>query len=153
MTEETKEQIYLKTLLGKVRQSLSKVNESIQEKREEIDSLNNHMQEYKRDMDHLEKNAFRETIFNYTLQGEHSVDRRKRLFRLLDTPYFGRIDFKGKTQRTINRFMWGFTISRMMRPAKIWCTTGVPQSRVCSTILSWVKHITKQLTAKLKATF
>lgn len=96
MTEEVKEKQYLKQLIHKVKRSLSKVNEAIQLKKEEIDSLNDHMQEYKRDMDNLEKNAFRETIFNYTLQGEHSVDKRKRMFRLLDTPYFGRIDFKDK---------------------------------------------------------
>jgi len=55
--------------------------------------MNNHMQEHKRDMDHLEKNAMRETIFNYTLQGEHTVEHKKRLLRLKNTAYFGRIDF------------------------------------------------------------
>lgn len=96
MTEDLKERKYLQELLIKVKRSLEEVKESIQSKKEEIHHLNDHMQEHKRDMDHLEKNAFRETIFNYTLQGEHSLEKRKRMFRLLDTPYFGRIDFKNK---------------------------------------------------------
>ena len=55
--------------------------------------MNKHMEEHKRDMDHLEKNNMRETIFNYSLLGEHSVENKKRLMRLKDTAYFGRIDF------------------------------------------------------------
>lgn len=94
MSEESKEKAYLKNLLDRVHGTLTNVNDSIKAKKSEIDYLNDHMQENKRDMDHLEKNAFRETIFNYTLQGDHAVDKKRRLFRLLDTPYFGRIDFK-----------------------------------------------------------
>lgn len=45
-------------------------------------------------MDYLEKNAFRETIHNYSLQGEHNVATKKRLLRLKDATYFGRIDFE-----------------------------------------------------------
>lgn len=94
MSEEQKEKKYLKNLLAKVEESISKINDAINLKKEEIDYMNNHMQEHKRDMDHLEKNAMRETIFNYTLQGDHSKDKKKRLFRLRDVPYFGRIDFQ-----------------------------------------------------------
>lgn len=45
-------------------------------------------------MDHLEKNALREVIHNYTLIGDHSVGNRNRLYRLKDTAFFGRVDFK-----------------------------------------------------------
>ena len=94
MTEEQKEKKYLLDLIGKVRKSLLKINESIALKSNEIYEMNRHMEEHKRDMDHLEKNALRETISNYGLLGEHHVDKRKRLVRLLDVPYFGRIDFR-----------------------------------------------------------
>lgn len=33
------------------------------------------------------------SILNFSLQGEYSVENRKRLIRLKDTAYFGRIDF------------------------------------------------------------
>lgn len=107
MTEEQKEKAYLKRLLEKVQEAIVQINEAIQLKKEEIDYMNNHMQEHKRDMDHLEKNAMRETIFNYTLQGEHSVDKKKRLFRLRDVPYFGRIDFKNKSDKAAKQIYVG----------------------------------------------
>lgn len=100
MTIEETEKKYLKNLIKKVNQSLLKVKESIQLKKDDIDYMNTHMQEHNRDMDHLEKNALRETILNYTLQGEHSVDKKKRLLRLREVPYFGRIDFTENNVKT-----------------------------------------------------
>lgn len=94
MKKEDLEKTYLKDLIKKVDRELSKVKQSIQAKKEEIDYMHTHMQDHKRDMDHLEKNALRETIYNYTLQGEHSLDKKKCLLRLRNVPYFGRIDFK-----------------------------------------------------------
>lgn len=96
MTEEKKEKQYLHTLLKKVDTRLYEIREAIQLKSNEVASMNKHMQEHKTDMDHLEKNNMREAIFNYSLQGEHSVENSKRLHRLKDTAYFGRIDFKDK---------------------------------------------------------
>lgn len=56
--------------------------------------MKNHIQEHKTNMDHLEKNNTREAIYNFSLQGEHSAENRKRLHRLKDTAYFGRVDFE-----------------------------------------------------------
>src|SRR5690554_6678231 len=94
MSEEIKEKKYLNSVITKVRKSLKQINESIGEKKRDIDEMHHHMEEYKRDMDHLEKNALRETIYNYSIIGDHHLDKRKRLIRLLDVPYFGRIDFR-----------------------------------------------------------
>lgn len=94
MTEEKREKQYLSHLLTKIDHRISEINQAIQLKKEEIDYMNHHMEEHKRDMDHLEKNAMRETIHNYTLQGEHTVENKKRFMRLKDTAYFGRIDFR-----------------------------------------------------------
>lgn len=93
MKEEKKEKEYLANMLQKVDIRLAEINDAIQLKSDEVASLNKHMEEHKRDMDHLEKNNMREAIFNFSLQGEHSVENRKRLNRLKDTAYFGRIDF------------------------------------------------------------
>src|SRR3546814_923694 len=69
--------------------------------------MNKHMEEYKRDMDHLEKNAMRETIYNYTLQGEHTFENKKRLIRLKDTAYFGRIDFQENNTNALKNIYVG----------------------------------------------
>ncbi|NHB70408.1 HelD family protein [Perlabentimonas gracilis] len=94
MTEEKREKEYLLNLLKKVDLKLFEINEAIQLKSDEVASMNKHMQDHKTDMDHLEKNNMREAILNFSLQGEHSVEHRKRLTRLKDTAYFGRIDFR-----------------------------------------------------------
>ena len=73
MTEERKENQYLHTLLKKVDARIYEICEAIQLKSNEVASMNKHLQEHKTDMDHLEKNNMREAIFNYSLQGEHSV--------------------------------------------------------------------------------
>lgn len=99
MTEERKEKQYLHTLLKKVDTRLYEIREAIQLKSNEVASMNKHLQEHKTDMDHLEKNNMREAIFNYSLQGEHCVKNSKRLHRLKDTAYFGRIDFKDQGKR------------------------------------------------------
>ena len=93
---EKEEKAYLKNLLRLVDVAISFINERIQSQSDEVKYLNTHLQEYKTDMDHLEKNAMREAISNTGLLGEHSVDKKKRLLRLRNVPYFGRIDFKVK---------------------------------------------------------
>ncbi|MDZ7743705.1 MAG: hypothetical protein U5Q03_18710 [Bacteroidota bacterium] len=93
---EKEEKAYLKNLLKKVEDSIGSVNERIRTHSDEVKYLNNHLFEHKRDMDHLEKNAMREAITNTSALGGHSVDKKKRLERLLNVPYFGRIDFTGK---------------------------------------------------------
>ena len=98
MSEEKKEQGYLQDLLKKVDRRIADINEAIQGKSDEIAEMYKHMQDHKRDMDNLEKNAMREVIRNYTLQGDHSVENRKRLIRLKDTAFFGRIDFLDKSE-------------------------------------------------------
>jgi DNA helicase II / ATP-dependent DNA helicase PcrA len=91
---EKEEREYLKTLLKKVDIEISFINERIHAQANEIKYLNNHLNEHKRDMDHLEKNAMRESITNTAAIGDHSVEKKKRLIRLKNVPYFGRIDFR-----------------------------------------------------------
>lgn len=107
MTEEKREKEYLKNLLKKVDQKLLEINEAIKLKSDEVYSMNKHMQEHKTDMDHLEKNNMREAILNFSLQGEHSVENRKRLHRLKETAYFGRIDFAENQSNDLKKIYVG----------------------------------------------
>lgn len=91
---EKEEKAYLNNLLQKVNAAINFINERIQSQSDEIKYLNTHLQEFKTDMDHLEKNAMREAITNTAAMGDHSVDKKKRLLRLRNVPYFGRIDFR-----------------------------------------------------------
>lgn len=92
-TTEKEEKRYLKNLLQKVDAALGAITARIRSQSDEIKSLNYHLNDHKRDMDHLEKNAMRESITNTAAIGDHAVEKRKRLVRLKNVPYFGRIDF------------------------------------------------------------
>lgn len=106
MTEERKEKEYLIDLINKVEIRLSEINKAIKLKSDEIAAMNKHMQDHKTDMDHLEKNNMREAISNYSLIGDHGVENRKRLYRLKDTAFFGRIDFEdNKSKRMTNIYV------------------------------------------------
>lgn len=93
------EKQYLADLLKKVDVEISRINEKIKFQSNEIKYLNTHLNEHRRDMDHLEKNTMREAINNNAAIGDFSVEKKMRLLRLKNVPYFGRIDFKEKSGR------------------------------------------------------
>ncbi|HSP11514.1 MAG TPA: hypothetical protein VLO29_03225 [Salegentibacter sp.] len=93
MDEEIKEKKVLKQVLSKVDKAIRKITKRIEVQGADIKEANDHMQEYKRDMDHLEKNAVREAVSNMAMVGRASLAQKKRLLRLKDITYFGRIDF------------------------------------------------------------
>lgn len=42
----------------------------------------------------------RESILNHFALGENVIDKRRRLSKILDIPYFGRIDFQEKKDKS-----------------------------------------------------
>lgn len=98
MKKEQAEKDRLKHVIKRIDDSLQNIEDRIKNQMGDINEAKKHLQEHKRDMDHLEKNAIRESVTNIAMQGEASVDKRKRLHRLKDVTYFGRIDFKNKKQ-------------------------------------------------------
>lgn len=53
------------------------------------------IQEQKRDMDHAEKAVMRQTVNVLTSINEEGMANFNKLLRLVETPYFGRVDLKG----------------------------------------------------------
>lgn len=94
MSEELKEKAYLKKILTKIDQAIATISKRVSRQKKDINVVKDHLREHKRDMDNLEKNAIRETVGQIAMIGEAALQKRKRLFRLKDIPYFGRIDFK-----------------------------------------------------------
>jgi DNA helicase II / ATP-dependent DNA helicase PcrA len=91
-TEEL-ERKYLSGVINLIKKSIQEKDVSV---KEHIDTL----QEYKdyiwtnKDLDPHEIRSMRESILNHYAIGENVIDRRKRLDRILDNPYFGRIDYE-----------------------------------------------------------
>jgi DNA helicase-2/ATP-dependent DNA helicase PcrA len=72
-----------------------------------------------RDMDFPEKASFREAVKMSVALDEHAVMNRMRIERLLESPYFGRVDFRtagwGEGQGLLRRCV---QTSRTPRPRR-----------------------------------
>lgn len=90
---EEQERAYLRLVIGLLRSAVGDADSSV---REHVDTL----AEYKdylwsnKDIDPHEIRSMRESILNHFALGQSVIERRQRLARILDIPYFGRIDFR-----------------------------------------------------------
>ena len=89
---EEQERVYLQQVINLLKRIIANVDVSV---KEHVNTL----MEYKeylwsnKDIDPHEIRSMRESILNHFALGENVIDKRKRLGKILNTPYFGRIDF------------------------------------------------------------
>lgn len=94
---EEQEKEYLRLIIRIINDSINNTDKSV---REHVDTL----QEYKdylwsnKDIDPHEIRSMRESILRHFASGESVIDKRNRLGKILDIPYFGRIDFMERKQ-------------------------------------------------------
>lgn len=94
---EEQEKEYLRLIIRIINDSINNTDKSV---REHVDTL----QEYKdylwsnKDIDPHEIRSMRESILRHFASGESVIDKRNRLGKILDIPYFGRIDFRERKQ-------------------------------------------------------
>jgi DNA helicase-2/ATP-dependent DNA helicase PcrA len=81
-------------VLRKVEQAIDISNRSADLLAGEVKETTAYMWENKAEMDGMEKLSVRKSIAQMALSGEKVIERKKRLQKLLQSPYFGRIDFK-----------------------------------------------------------
>lgn len=99
---EEQEKEYLHRIISILKKTISNTDISV---KEHVDTL----QEYKdylwsnKDIDPHEIRSMRESILNHFALGENVIDKRKQLGKILNIPYFGRIDFK-KTKEESETF-------------------------------------------------
>nr|WP_157405297.1 UvrD-helicase domain-containing protein [Actinopolyspora halophila] len=91
--EEEQERRHLAGTVRLLSAELERLTDSIDRSAEFIQAQKEHLWEHWRDMDSSEKARFRVDVDLSVTQGEHSVQRRDHVERLLDSPYFGRVDF------------------------------------------------------------
>jgi len=90
---EKQEKEYLGQIIHIIQDNINNVDISV---KDHMDTLN----EYKdylwsnKDIDPHEIRSMRESILNHFAVGESVINKRRRLGKILDIPYFGRIDFK-----------------------------------------------------------
>lgn len=96
---EKQEREYLRQIISILKKIIDNTDASV---KEHVDTL----AEYKdylwsnKDIDPHEIRSMRESILNYFALGESVIDKRKRLTKILDIPYFGRTDFQEKKENS-----------------------------------------------------
>lgn len=96
---EQQEKDYLQHIINLLHAMIQATGVSVQE---HVDTL----AEYKeylwsnKDIDPHEIRSMRESILNHFAVGESVIGKRKRLLKILDIPYFGRIDFREEKENS-----------------------------------------------------
>lgn len=97
---ENQERKYLQKVIDLIRRAINRTDISV---KDHVDTL----QEYKdylwsnKDIDPHEIRSMRESILNHFALGESVIDKRKRLGKILNIPYFGRIDFEERKEDSL----------------------------------------------------
>jgi DNA helicase II / ATP-dependent DNA helicase PcrA len=92
-TTEKDEQHYLEEIKGRLEHAIAQTDAVAQAYARDAQESREYLWENKAGMDHAEKLSVRQSIYQISLTGESAVARKKRLAKLLQSPYFGRIDF------------------------------------------------------------
>lgn len=91
---EKEEQKRLAESLEIIGDNLRTVETRMNQYAQDIQDMHDHMWEARRDMDHLDKAAFRETISQKMRSAEVLREQHQKLEKLEKSPYFGRFDFR-----------------------------------------------------------
>ncbi|TVS83068.1 AAA family ATPase [Mycobacterium helveticum] len=91
--DEEQERRYLAETVQLLTMELQRLSDSIDTSARTIQEQKQHLWENRRDMDFAEKATFRTDVNVSVALGERAVMTRQRIKRLLESPYFGRVDF------------------------------------------------------------
>jgi DNA helicase II / ATP-dependent DNA helicase PcrA len=99
MSIGTDEQLRLQQVRIKLGEALARLESRVKAYAAEAREQYTHMFEHSRDMDHIEKADAREAAQRTLTTGDVIAAARKRVQKLLGSPYFGRIDFQKAGER------------------------------------------------------
>ncbi len=89
---ESEERRYLRDVTASIAAELASYSAKVDARQAEARHLVTELEENRSDMDHAEKANMRQSVTMATRVTEHSADQQRRLARMVDSPYFGRID-------------------------------------------------------------
>ncbi|ANB03669.1 3'-5' exonuclease [Ectothiorhodospira sp. BSL-9] len=105
--QRAREEEHLRHVQTRLEQTLKGLDGRLQHYRDDIQEQKTYAWEARSEMDHVEKIAARESIQQAVMTGEAVLDQKRRLTRLLDTPYFGRFDFRPDARPTADAIYIG----------------------------------------------
>ncbi|MEO8471348.1 MAG: UvrD-helicase domain-containing protein [Chryseolinea sp.] len=90
---EQQEREYLEEIKEKLQLTIKRVDDSVKEFSEEIRKNKQYIHEHQSGMDEADMVAAGQSIDRMAFTGESAVSRKRKLIKLQQSPYFGRIDF------------------------------------------------------------
>jgi DNA helicase II / ATP-dependent DNA helicase PcrA len=90
---EAEERIYLEKVKGKLSDALENIDKKVSGYKKDLQEQKIYLYENKTGMDRAEKVSIHQSVHSAALTGEAALDRKKRLQKLLQSPWFGRLDF------------------------------------------------------------
>jgi DNA helicase II / ATP-dependent DNA helicase PcrA len=95
---EQDERAYLEYIKQKLTEAIDETHRSVDAHAKDILQIKEYLWENKAELDNMEKMTVHKSIAQSVMMGEGIVAKKKRLGKLLKTPWFGRIDFKPENE-------------------------------------------------------
>src|SRR5688572_3438171 len=93
---EEQEREYLEEIKEKLTLNLKRINERVQQVSNELKANKEYIYEFQSGMDEADWVAADQSLNRIASTGENIVATRKKIYKLMESPYFGRIDFSVK---------------------------------------------------------
>ncbi len=91
---EKDEREYLELIEDKLEHAIHEIEDRVKLQAEELRQTKQYWYENKSGLDEADMVALEQSVYRSSLVGDSSANRKKRLWKLRDSPYFARIDFK-----------------------------------------------------------
>jgi len=91
---EEEERSYMKSAIAILRKTSKKLDEIINSNVRDLKEYKAYLWDNQSELDRAEKSAVRNNVTQAVMSSEAIMDKKKRIRRLINIPYFGRIDFK-----------------------------------------------------------
>src|ERR1043165_6456330 len=91
---EQDERIYLEEIKERLSLALHRIANRVREFSEELRQNKQYIYEHQHGLDEADMVAADQSINRMVNTGEGAVERRRKLMKLISSPYFGRIDFR-----------------------------------------------------------
>jgi len=95
---EQEEKAYLAEIKEKLTLAIRRGDDAVKQFADELRQKKQYLHEHQSSLDDADKVAADQSINRMAFTGEAAVARKRKLFKLLQSPYFGRIDFKAQGQ-------------------------------------------------------
>jgi DNA helicase II / ATP-dependent DNA helicase PcrA len=89
---EAEERVYLEQVKAKLSDALGNIDKKVSGYKKDLQEQKTYLYENKAGMDHAEKVSIHQSVHAAALTGEAALDRKKRLQKLIQSPWFGRLD-------------------------------------------------------------